>query len=67
MAKQEITRLCDRCQAPITRADEERGSCPVCQGVLLSLADYDRDYDPAFNDALHMGAEFYEAEEETDE
>lgn len=41
--RDEITRLCDRCQAEITRRDEERGQCPVCQGRLLSLVEWPPD------------------------
>jgi hypothetical protein len=33
----EPTRRCPHCRALVRRCDEQRGQCPACGGVLLSL------------------------------
>lgn len=34
----ETVRLCPHCQEPVTWADEQKGACPGCGGVLVTLA-----------------------------
>ena len=41
----EVVRLCPFCCEPVTRGDEQKGRCPSCGAVLLSLLQRERERD----------------------